>query len=325
MRNFDQVNRAEIEHIRNVSRSTIMTTQTQILDFYSRPASMTSAGKHAALLERLPNDVHSLVRIVQGLVIHEFVASSFYGVVVPDQRKSESHIRPVEEMLDRILALDHRPLTVPRPPERRLVGVCRHFMVLLLAMLRAKRIPARGCCGFVPYFNPGFFEDHVVCEYWSASEERWLLADAQLDDVWRRRLGISPDVLDVPRDWFMSTSDAWAQCRTGLVDANKIGTVNGGLRGLWFVGASLIHELAALNKVETLPWDVWGAMPRPNEPLGEDQLTFFDGLATLTQKPDSSFEELHGLYNQDDRIHVPETVFNAVLNEPQRIISAVGV
>ncbi len=134
-----------------------MANQEQILDFYSRPGMMTSPGKYAELFQRLPNDVERLVRIVQGLALHEFVALPFYGVTVSEQRQSESHIRPVVQMLDRILALDDRPLTIPRPPERRLLGVCRHFMVLLLAMLRARQIPARGRCGFGAYFNPGFF------------------------------------------------------------------------------------------------------------------------------------------------------------------------
>jgi hypothetical protein len=69
-----------------------MTVRKAILDFYSRPGAMTSAGKYAGLLERLPNDVAALVRIVQGLTLHEFVASSLYGVALSEHRKSESHI-----------------------------------------------------------------------------------------------------------------------------------------------------------------------------------------------------------------------------------------
>lgn len=45
---------------------------------------MTATGKYAALLERLPNDVAALVRIVQGLTLHEFVAYSLYGVALPE-------------------------------------------------------------------------------------------------------------------------------------------------------------------------------------------------------------------------------------------------
>jgi hypothetical protein len=131
--------------------------QKLILDFYSRPAAMTSSGKYAVLFERLPDDVGALVGIVQGLTLHEFAASSLYGVALSDERKSEAHIREAERMLAGLLALDDRPLSVSRPPERRLVGVCRHFVVLLLTLLRAKHIPARCRCGFGSYFNPGFF------------------------------------------------------------------------------------------------------------------------------------------------------------------------
>jgi|SRR5437773_7954715 len=99
-----------------------MTVRKAILNFYSRPGAMTSAGKYAALLERLPNDVAALVRIVQGLTLHEFVASSLYGVALSEHRKSESHIREVERMLDRLLSIDGRSLDVARPPEGRLVA-----------------------------------------------------------------------------------------------------------------------------------------------------------------------------------------------------------
>src|SRR5437870_11684810 len=204
-----------------------MTVRKAILNFYSRPGAMTSAGKYAALLERLPNDVAALVRIVQGLTLHEFVASSLYGVALSEHRKSESHIREVERMLDRLLSIDGRSLDVARPPVGRLVGVCRHFVVLLLAMLRALHVPARWRCGFGSYFNPGFFEDHVVCEYWNAAETRWVFVDAQFDDVWREKAKIDHDVLDVPRDRFLVAADAWTRCRAGHADASKFGTVNG--------------------------------------------------------------------------------------------------
>ncbi len=301
-----------------------MTTQQQILDFYARPGAMTSAGKYAALFEELPNDVPSLVRIVQGLVTHEFVASLFYGIAVPDERRGEGHIRPLEQMLDRIFALDDRPLTVARPPERRLLGVCRHFMVLLLGMLRAKRIPARGRCGFGAYFNPPYFEDHVVCECWKAAEERWVLVDPQFDEVWRTRARIDHDILDVPRDRFLIAADAWAQCRAGNSDPGKFGIVTGNLRGLWFIAADLVHDVATLNKMEMLRWDAWGATPRPKAPLQAEDLAFFDGLAALTRQPDKSFGELCHFYKSDDRLRVPETVFNGMLNQPERV-SVAGV
>jgi len=295
-----------------------MTVRKAILNFYSRPGAMTSAGKYAALLERLPNDVAALVRIVQGLTLHEFVASSLYGVALSEHRKSESHIREVERMLDRVLSIDGRSLDVARPPERRLVGVCRHFVVLLLAMLRAKHIPARCRCGFGSYFNPGFFEDHVVCEYWNAAERRWVLVDPQFDEAWRSALKIEHDILDVPRDKFLIAGDAWLECRTGGgANPARFGIFKGDLRGLWFIAANLVHDVAALNKMEMLRWDFWGAMPRPHAALKKNELVFFDQLAALTRQSDASFEELRRLYERDDHVRVPPTVFNALLNRPE--------
>ena len=54
-----------------------------------------------------------------------------------------------------------------------------------------------------------------------------------------------------------------------------------------------------------------------SEPPRDDQLALFDRLAALTRAPDASFAELRALYEEDDRLHVPATVFNAVLNRPE--------
>jgi hypothetical protein len=296
-----------------------MTTHQQILDFYTRPAGMTSAGEFAPWFEALPSDVGALVRVIQGLGVYDLVAPSFYGFTIPDERQSEIHLRPVEKMLGHLLALDDQPLRVARPVDKRLVGRCRHFVLLLVAILRAKGVPARGRCGFGSYFNPGFFEDHWVCEYWNAAEARWVLVDPQFDEVWREKLKITHDILDVPRDRFLVAGDAWAQCRAGEADPAKFEIVFADLRGLWFIAGNLVRDVAALNKTEMLPWDVWGAQPRPHEPLDDAQLAFFDQLAALTRAPDAAFAELRALYQGDDRLRVPPVVFNAVRDAPETI------
>jgi hypothetical protein len=296
-----------------------MTTPRQIVEFYKRPAAMTSAGKHAALLDDLPKDVGALARIVQGLALHEFVARDFYGVAVPEHRKSESHIRRVEQMLDRLLAIDPQPLTVARPADKRLVGVCHHYALFLVTLLRAKGIAARARWGFGAYFNPGYFEDHVLCEYWNEGQARWVRVDAQLDDVWREKLKVDFDPLDVPHDRFLIAGDAWVPCRAGQADASKFGIFVGEQRGLWFIACNLVKDVACLNKIEMLPWDVWGAMPRPGETLRDDQLAFFDRLAATTCTPDASFAELRELYETDERLRVPVTVFNAVSKRSETV------
>jgi hypothetical protein len=249
---------------------------------------------------------------------------------VPTQRLrphySENHrterigsLRPVEKKLARLLAIDNQPLTVVRPVEKRLVSRCHHFTLLLLSMLRVKGVPSRARCGFGAYFNPGYFEDHWVCEYWNSAEKRWVIVDAQLDEAWREKLKIDFDILDVPRDRFLVAGDAWAKCRAGEADPSKFGIHFVNLRGLWFVAGDLVRDIAALNKMETLPWDVWGAQPKLNEQLNNEQLAFFDRLAPLSLNPDASFDDLRKLYAEDERLRVPPTVFNLVLNRAETV------
>lgn len=177
------------------------------LAFYARPGAMTKAGRHQRALAELPDDIGGLASVIQGLCVHQYMADA-YGFAVPEERKAESHIRAADAIIDRILALDDRPLSVARPVDRRAVGVCHHFALLMTAMLRAKGVPARYRFGFGAYFNAPWFEEHVVCECWSTAHSRWVLVDSQLDAVWRRSLKFGFDPLDVPRDQFLGAGDA---------------------------------------------------------------------------------------------------------------------
>jgi hypothetical protein len=290
----------------------------EILDFYAEPSALTSPGCHADAFGTLPNDPVALARIVQGLVLHKYMANA-YGVDVPSAREGESHARRVETMLDQILAHDDRPLPALRAPDKRLLGVCGHFTTMLVAMLRAKAIPARERAGFGAYFNPPYFEEHVLCEYWNADDNRWVLLDTQFDAVWRAQLKITHDAFDVPRDRFLTASRAWTLCRSGKSDPDLFGIFNGNRRGLWFIAAELIRDVAALNKMEVLVWDVWGAMPKPDTQLDARQLKYFDRLAALSDDPDASFADLMTLYQDDERVRVPRVVFNAITNHPEAV------
>jgi hypothetical protein len=289
------------------------------LDYYAELAPMTDPGPYAPMFAALPNDVGALARVIQGLAVHEYAALDFYGFRVPEARKDESHIRSVEHMVDRLLAIEDQPLDVSRPVEKRLVGVCHHHMLFLVAMLRAHGIPARARCGFGTYFNPGYSEDHWLCEFWSAPDGRWRFVDPQFDEAWRGGLHIDHDVLDVPRDRFLVAADAWKRCRDGDADPSKFGIFKGDLRGLWFIAGNLVHDLAALNKVEMLPWDAWGAFPKPNEALGRDQLAYFDRLAALTKDPDERFDDVREVYDADAGLKVPARVFNSIRQRMERV------
>lgn len=282
-----------------------------VLGYYRQPGVMTSAGAQAGLLAGLPGDVGGLAGVTHGVLVHEHLAG-LYGFEMPDERRDSVHLRPAERLLERISAEDGRPLGTARPAPARVAGNCRHFSVLLVTMLRAQGRPARARCGFGGYFTPGKFEDHWVCEFWDTARQRWVLADAQLDAIQRDRFGIGFDVLDVPRDQFLIAGAAWARYRSGTADPADFGLSFIPEGGAWWIAGNLMRDAAALCGLEMLPWDVWGAMPGPGDPLGPDLLALFDDLAGLTADPDASLAELRSRWETDDRLRVPATVRNAI-------------
>ena len=280
--------------------------------------SMSSPGAYASLLATLPRELPALTRAIQGLQIHEYMLGA-YGVSVPEERKRESHLRHLEHMLAAIAARDPRPLDAPRAPDARAIGVCRHFTLLLIAALRQRGQRARARVGFALYFNPPQYEDHWVGEYWHEAKQRWILVDAQLDEVQRKGMKIGFDPLDVPRDQFVVAHDAWTHVRRGELDEHRFGFSPAKLTGSWFIAGSLIRDAAALNGVEMLPWDVWGAMAKPQATLTPEQLVFFDRLAQLTAAPDAHVTELRALFESGDALKPGATVWNDRLQQAEQV------
>jgi hypothetical protein len=282
------------------------------LDTYRTPVAMSDAGRQARLFDGLPHDVGGLAQIVQGLMVHEHIAPA-YGLTLSPEQHAQAQLRSVEKILETIAAQDRKPLPVARPAGERVVGVCRQFTLLHVAMLRAQGVAARARCGFGAYFVERMLIDHWVTEYWNEAQKRWVLVDAQLDGRQRELFKIGFDPLDVPRDQFLVAGQAWELCRAGKADPDSFAILD--MHGLWLIAGNVIRDVAALNNHEMLPWDVWGAMTRNDAEL---DLPLIDRLAELSHAPDEHPAELQAAY-EDRRIAVPGTVFNAVLNRPDKV------
>jgi hypothetical protein len=281
------------------------------LEFYRQPVAMSDAASQRPLFKGLPSDPGALASIVQGLLVHEHIASA-YGLTLSGEQHAQAHVRPVEQMLQAITKRDPRPLSAARAAGERQVGVCRHFTLLHVAMLRSKGVPARARCGFGAYFEKGKFLDHWVTEYWNESRKQWVLVDSQIDARQRDLFKIALDPLDVPRDQFLVAGDAWRFCRAGQADPQAFGILD--MWGLWFIASNVVRDLAALNNHEMLPWDVWGPMVRTDAEVDHGLI---DRLAELTHDPDTHFAELRAIYDKGPPLSVPPTVFNAVLNRAE--------
>jgi hypothetical protein len=285
---------------------------------YYRTHSPMTAG--AATLGTMPREIGAMCEILQGAMIHRDIAPFLYDRKLSEREYDDGNIRGIVPMLTRMRAIRSEPVTAARDVNDRLPCVCRHFTVMLTGMLREQGIPARARCGFGAYFTPGRFEDHWVAEYWNAAQRRWILVDAQLDAVQRKAFKIGFDPLDVPRDQFIVAGDAWQMCRAGKIDPERFGLTHvPNLRGLWFISGDLVRDVAALNRMELLPWDAWGMMPGPDGNLTEESKSVLDRAAALTLAGDAALPDLRNLYQTDDRFRVPPVIFNVLRNRQEEI------
>jgi hypothetical protein len=275
------------------------------LTYFAQYGRMTDPGSFAELYMDLPSDLPSLVQVVQGLMVHVFWVER-YGITLPEERKAEVQLRSVERRLRRTLELVSSPLAAPRPLDKKIVGNCRDFSVTLASMLQGKGIPARPRCGFGRYFMPDHYEDHWVCEYWNQAEGRWILVDAQLDDLQKSVLQISFNTLDVPRDQFIVGGAAWKMCRSGQADPDQFGIFD--MHGMDFVKGDFLRDVASLNKVELLPWDCWGLIFTDTTTLPPDDLSMLDRLADLTCTDVPNFDLVQQIYESDPRLRVGDVI-----------------
>jgi hypothetical protein len=220
---------------------------------YATPGRMTDIGEvSAAVLEAVPADPVGICRLIPGLLLHPSEAANLG--LGPD-RLGEREIRQASAIIRAALALDPAALDIAREPERRLVGTCRTFVVLSCALLRHRGIAARARCGFGTYFQPGLGLDHWITEYWGETEKRWVRVDTE-----HLENSFVPHPEDLRPGEFLAGGEAWAGYRRGGIDAATFGVPGTENFGPAEISGNAVRDLAALNKVEMLPWDEWGRM-----------------------------------------------------------------
>lgn len=80
------------------------------------------------------------------------------------------------------------------------------------------------------------------------------------------------------------------------------------MHGMDFVKGDFIRDVAALNKVELLPWDCWGLIFNNYISLPPDDLSLLDRLADLTEEDVPDFDAVRQLYESDPRLRVGDSV-----------------
>jgi hypothetical protein len=285
-------------------------------EFYATPGRHTDVSAYRVDV----SGIERAVEIVQGLLVYDLAASDLYGVELSTRQSGAVHLRDAAALLALAREVDSRPLDQSRDPGARIGGRCNTYTLLTVALLRAAGIPARARCGFAAYFVPGRYEDHWVAEYWDTFERRWIMVDAQLDATWRRTIGLDVDApVRVNADQFLTAGHAWQAWRRGELDAGRCGLSSLPEHGAFWIAGNLRLDLAALNKVEMLPWDIWGLGWEPSQEPTDETLTAFDSVAELAVDPDERFDDLRRRYESDASLRMDGTVFSVLLGQQQHI------
>ena len=112
---------------------------------------------------------------------------------------------------------------------------------------------------------------------------------------------------DLAHGEFLSGGEAWTLCRQGGADPSRFGVT--GVPEAWGIGevrGNAVRDLAALNKVEMLPWDEWGRMESSYSGLtGADYDELMDTIAATCASNDE--RAIQDLYSTED-LAVPESL-----------------
>lgn len=268
---------------------------------YTVPGPLTSlTGVDSTALQQVGTDPVDICRPVAALVIQPDDARA---LGLPEDRYTTNQIRPAHELVQHLLALDPAPVTVAREPQLRIVGTCRHFAVLACALLRHRRIASRVRCGFATYFQPGQGLDHWITEYRDHNQGRWVRIDSEV---------LAQTVVATPADLrpgqFLTGGEAWTAFRRGEIDDSQFGVYGTQNWGAAEIRGNAVKDLAALNKVETLPWDEWGRMTEAYEGrTGPDYDELLDTLAAACDADDPT--TLARLYHRND-LQVPAALIS---------------
>ncbi|WP_083611826.1 excinuclease ABC subunit UvrA [Paenibacillus sp. P32E] len=269
-------------------------TDTKLKEYYRQHGGITDPGEWSALYNDLPAQPNDLCLLIQGLAI-DFQHADLYGVKLTNNRKEEVELRYAARLLGKLYELQSEPLNVRREPKDRLLLTSRDINVMLCSMLRHQGIPARVLCGFSAY-RTDFYPAHWLCEYWKEEEERWVLADASLDETLRSSLGLffGPD--DIPQEKFYRSEEVWTKCRKNLLDDRLFGYKQD--TGLGFIRGNLIRNFVSLNKYEVSPWDNWWGF-RARKDMKKDDLDHLQKIADILSVGNDGFEAMRALFETD--------------------------
>lgn len=288
----------------------------KILEFYRKTSPFTDLGLYSDFAKNLPNDIEELCLLQRNQIIHPFDLSnevmrndsnSPYGDMTKVSKATlryENDIFPTAQSIFAELLRRDKNYSINRKIENKLHVCCREQAILLASILKAKNIPARARSGFAKYVNTSGTQagDHWITEYYSATNKKWTLVDA---DMYFDKNVLDFDLLDIPYEKFIFGAEAYLGIRENKFKKEEIYYssspltfgLNASIRGLFFDFHSLMNDEIIFLHLPKYIVD-------KNFELSEEEFIELDNLAKLMLDPDKNFDTLLSIWENNEKFRI---------------------
>lgn len=288
----------------------------KILEFYKKTSPYTDLGLYTDFAKNLPNDINELCLLQRNQIIHPFDLSnevmrndsnSPYGDMMKVSKTSlryENDIFPTAQAVLAELLRRDKNYSIDRKIEDKVHVCCREQTILLASILKSKNIPARARSGFAKYVSASGTQagDHWITEYYSSTNKRWTLVDA---DIYFDKDILDFDLLDIPRQNFIFGAEAYLGIRENKFKSEEIYYssspltfgLNASIRGLFFDFHSLMNDEIIFLHLPKYIID-------KNFKLSEEEFIELDNLAKLMLDPDKNFDALLGIWENNEKLRI---------------------
>lgn len=293
----------------------------KILNFYKKTSLYTDLGLYKDFAKSLPDDIKELCLLQRNQIIHPFDLkneemmndkNSFYGDMTKVDKTRlpyENDLFPTAQSILAELLRRDANYSKERKINDKIHVCCREQAILLASILKAKGIPARVRSGFAKYVNTTNQRagDHWITEYYNNELERWTLVDADMhfDEDTLNEFHINFNLLDIPYNKFIFGAEAYLGMRKNKYKPEEIYYSSSPITiGIKATIHGLFYDFHSLMNDEIIFLHLPKYIQDKNFELSEEEYIELDELATLMLDPNSNFEKLLEIWNNEPKFRI---------------------
>lgn len=291
------------------------------LNFYKNTSLFTYLGPYTNFAKSLPDDLETLCSLLRNQIIHPFDLkdekerknkNSFYGnmTLIPTTSLTfENDLFPTAIAMMAELLRRNNQFTIKRKIEDKIHVCCRETSILLVAILKAKNIPAKTRCGFTYSVNEVGINgagEHWIVEYYNEKNKKWILVDPTMyyDQETLEYYQIDYSLTNIPRDKFVFAAEAYLGLRNKKYKSEDIYSFTNPITyGIKAAINQLFHDFHSLMNNEILFCQNPKYLDKLDQ-LTNDEYQELDELANLMLEENKNFESLKYIWENNEKFRI---------------------